>query len=269
MLALAAVRPAASQAPTPAQNPATAEPEPGEPQPEGAPQPSPSATPGPPVDLEAPLDAAERDTILRLGWRTLVGRLTGDPIGNKDLEAYAFTPRLLAPRGCWVTVKKSGQARGSQGEFESRRPLYQQVIVFVRRAATGDTRFQPLSDRDLPDLTLEIAVIRGSRRVSAPEEILIGTHGVYLSKWGRGALFLPEIPAAGGWSATRTLQELCRQASLPADAWREGARIEVFTTEVIAGGQPPPLPPAAPAPDAPSAPAATPAPTGSGGAAPS
>jgi AmmeMemoRadiSam system protein A len=261
-LALLASGPVVAQTPRPEPPPAEAPTGSGTSSPDAAPPPSPASSPQPTPDLDAPLDAAERDTLLRLAWRTLVGHLSGDPIRDADLEAYAFTPRLLAPRGIWVTVKKGGQVRGSQGEFEPRRPLYQQVIIFVRRAATRDPRFVPLTDRDVPDLTLEIALIGRGRRVAGPEEIHIGEHGIYLTKWGRGALFLPEIPAAGGWTPARTLQELCRQASLPADAWLEGARIEVFTTEVIAGAQPRPQPPAGSAPEATPAPPAAPGPSG-------
>jgi AmmeMemoRadiSam system protein A len=258
--ALLVAHAAAAQGPPPAPPPPETQPDPGASPPPEAPQPSPSVTPGPEADLDAPLDAAERDTLLRLGWRTLVGHLTGDPIRDADLESFAFTPRLLSPRGCWVTIRKGGQVHGSQGEFEGRRPLYQQVIIFVRRAATRDARFLPLTDLDLPDLTLQIALIGGRARVAGPEEIRIGEHGVYLTKWGRAALFLPEAPAAAGWSPTKTLQELCRQATLPADAWTDGARIEVFTTQVIAGARPAP-PPGSEAP--------TPAPPpGSGGPAP-
>ncbi len=226
-----------------------------------APAPSPSATPGsieapptpeaPPVDPYAPLDPAERDTLLRLAWRTLVGHLTKNPIQDTDLAAFDLTPRLQGRRGCFVTLKKGGQARGLQGEIEPTRPLYQQVIVFTRRAATRDPRFLPLTDRDLGDLVVEIAVIGRREKVEAPAAIRVGEHGVFLEKWGRRALFLPELPTAQSWTPERTLEELCRQASLPAGAWSQGARLEVFTTEIVAGPQPPPPPPpASPAPEA-------------------
>ncbi|MBI4169493.1 MAG: AmmeMemoRadiSam system protein A [Acidobacteria bacterium] len=218
---------------------------PGPPEPAPAGEPLPEATE---VDPVAPLDAAERDILLRLAWRTLAGHLTGHPIQDSDLADLDVTQRLAAPRGCWVTLRKDGGVRGSQGEIEATRPLYHQVIVFVRRAATRDPRFLPLTALDLDGTEIEIAVIGKRERIDGPGAIRTDRHGVFLEKWGRRAVFLPGIAAARGWDAARTLDELCRQASLPAGAWSSAARLEVFTTEVIAGAQPPPAT-AAPAPE--------------------
>ncbi len=218
--------------------------------PEGAaaPAPSPAAESAsvpealPPVDLQGPLEAAERDTLLRLAWRTLTGHLTDHPIRDRDLEEYALTPRLQAARGCFVTLRTGGEPRGNQGEIEATRPLYQQVIFFTRRAATRDPRFVPLTNRDLADTTVEISVLGGRSTVSGPGDIQIERQGVFLEKWGRRALFLPGQAASKGWSPERTLDELCRQAALPAGAWKQGAKIEVFTAEIVVGPQPPPVP---------------------------
>jgi hypothetical protein len=213
-----------------------------------------AAAPAPPVDPFAPLEPPERDTLLRLGWHTLVGHLSGRPIQDADLLGYDLTPRLLAPRGCWVTLRLNGTVRGSQGEIEPSRPLYQQVIVFVRRAATRDPRFLPLTEPDLAATSVEIAVIGRREPVQGPEGIRPDAHGVFLEKWGRRAMFLPGVAASQGWDARRTLEELCRNASLPRDAWGAGARLEVFAAESVSGprppGIPPPAPPAAPAPPA-------------------
>jgi AmmeMemoRadiSam system protein A len=228
------------------------EPPPGEAGPAAPGSPAPPEAEGPAVktpevDLDAPLDAAERDTLLRLAWRTLAAHLTGRPLQDGDLADLDITRRLEAPRGCWVTIRKGATVRGSQGEIEATRPLYHQVILFVRRAATRDPRFLPLIDLDLEGSEIEIAVIRNRMAIEGPGDIRPDTHGVFLEKWGRRAVFLPGIASARGWDAVRTLDELCRQASLPAGAWSRAARLEVFTTEVVTGG--PPQPVASPAPD--------------------
>src|SRR5206468_499621 len=82
-------------------------------------EPAPSPSPTPAVDCGArPLGAAERETLVRLGWRSLSGHLTGNPLKDADLESYALTPCLLAPRGLFVRLKKGDQVRGLQGEIE-------------------------------------------------------------------------------------------------------------------------------------------------------
>ncbi len=199
--------------------------------------------------------------LLRVAWRTLIGQVTDNPIKDSDLAAYAFTPCLIAPRGLFVTLNRDGRVRGRQGEIEASRPLYQQVILFTRRAATRDSRFPPLSNADLGGLTIELALIGPRTRVNGPAEIHLDSQGVFLEKWGRRALFLPGLPAQQGWTAERTLDELCAQASLPKGSWAESARIETFGAEIIAGAtpaepspSPSPQPTSAPA-DGPSAPA--------------
>ena len=205
-----------------------------------------------PPNREGPLDPAEKEILLRIAWRTLTGHLTKNPIQDRDLEGYRLTPRLTAARGCFITLRKGDEVRGKQGEIEPTRPLYQQVIVFTRRAATRDARFLPLTDRDLPGLTLEIAVLGDRSPVAGPSEIQIDRHGIFLEKWGRRSLFLPGEAVSKGWGPERTLDELCRQAALPAGAWKQGAKVEIFTAEIVAGPEPPPIA-AAPIPPAPAA----------------
>lgn len=233
--------------------------------PEAAPtpptEPEPSPSPTPAVDCEArPLDAADRETLVRLAWRALSGHLTGNPIKDADLESFALTPCLLAPRGLFVRLKKGDQVRGLQGEIEATRPLYQQVIVFTRRAATRDPRFLPLTERDLGSLIIELSIINDRRKVQGPGDIRLDVEGVFLEKWGRRVLFLPGIAPSQGWTAEATLDQLCAQASLPKGSWSESARIEAFTTEVASGG---PLPAAAapsPTPDPSATPDGSPSP---------
>jgi len=199
-----------------------------------------SAPPSPPGALEilhGPLSSSERETLQRIAWRTLVGRLEGHPIENRDLQILNMTPRLQRERGCFVTLKLGGETRGMQGEIEPSRPLYQQVIAFTRRAATRDQRFPPLTKADLASTEIEIAVIGSRRPVEDPGAIDLEHHGIFLEKWGRRSLFLPEVVASLEGTAAETLEALCRLAALPEGAWRRGARIEVFEAEVFSGRQ--------------------------------
>jgi len=210
------------------------------------------ATPAPAPDCSArPLDSEERDTLLRLAWRTLEGHLTHQPIKDADLEAFNFTPCLTVRRGLFVTLKKGGTIRGLQGDIEPSRPLYQQVILFTRRAATRDPRFLPLTDADLGESLIEIEIIGARTRISGPPDLSLDGRGIFLEKWGRRALFLPAILAEQHWTPERILDELCAQASLPKGSWSQSARIELFATEKISGPRPAGPPAAPPSPAAP------------------
>ena len=228
------------------------------PPPPPAPPPASSASPTPdalPIATTAPdcsarpLDTAERDTLLRLAWRTLEGHLTHHPIQDADLAAFTFTPCLTVGRGLFVTLKKGGTIRGLQGDIEPSRPLYQQVIIFTRRAATRDPRFLPLTDADLGDCVIEMEIIGARTRVSGPADLSLDGRGIFLEKWGRRALFLPAILAEQHWTPERILDELCAQASLPKGSWSQSARIDLFATEKVSGPRPaePPAVPLSPA----------------------
>src|SRR5208282_3435783 len=64
-------------------------------------------------------------------------------------------------------------------------------------------------------------------------EIEIGRHGLLISERGRRGLLLPQVPVERGWDATTFLEQTCRKAGLPLDAWRAGATIEAFTAEIF------------------------------------
>ena len=71
------------------------------------------------------------------------------------------------------------------------------------------------------------------RAVAGPDDIVLGTHGVLLSKGGRHAVFLPQVATETGWDLATFLSALAQKAGMPPDAWRSGARFEVFTAQVF------------------------------------
>jgi AMMECR1 domain-containing protein len=71
------------------------------------------------------------------------------------------------------------------------------------------------------------------RPVGGPEDIVLGKHGVVLTKSGRGAVFLPQVATETGWDLSTFLSALSQKAGLAPDAWRSGARFEVFTAQVF------------------------------------
>jgi len=65
------------------------------------------------------------------------------------------------------------------------------------------------------------------------EKVEVGKHGLLICEGPRRGLLLPQVAVEHGWDRETFLQHTCRKAGLPADAWRQGARIEVFTAEVF------------------------------------
>jgi AMMECR1 domain-containing protein len=46
-------------------------------------------------------------------------------------------------------------------------------------------------------------------------------------------LLLPQVPSEYGWDRETFLEQTCRKAGLPLDAWHRGAKLEAFTAEVF------------------------------------
>ena len=62
----------------------------------------------------------------------------------------------------------------------------------------------------------------------------IGRHGLLISLGLHRGLLLPQVPVEHGWDRIPFLEQTCRKAGLPLNAWQTGARLEAFTAEVFA-----------------------------------
>jgi uncharacterized protein (TIGR00296 family) len=66
-----------------------------------------------------------------------------------------------------------------------------------------------------------------------PKAVEVGRHGLVISQGGRRGLLLPQVPRENDWDRETFLEQTCRKAGLPLDAWRKGVTIEAFTAEVF------------------------------------
>ena len=72
---------------------------------------------------------------------------------------------------------------------------------------------------------------QGSAGGGAPEQA--GRHGLVVSASNQRGLLLPQVPLEHGWDRTTFLEQTCKKAGLPTDAWQQGATLEAFTAEVF------------------------------------
>ena len=183
-----------------------------------------------------PLTAAERAFLVDLATRAVDAAVRGH--AAPDAAALAagaglpLSPRLDACRGAFVTLTSGGMLRGCIGTIEGIGPLVDAVIGNGRAAALRDPRFDPVTPGELPHLSVEVSALTPLRPVDGPRDIEIGRHGVVLSRGGRRAVFLPQVAPEQGWDRDTTLRHLALKAGLPADAWREGCRFQVFEAEI-------------------------------------
>jgi AMMECR1 domain-containing protein len=46
-------------------------------------------------------------------------------------------------------------------------------------------------------------------------------------------LLLPQVPVEHQWDRFTFIEQTCRKAGLPVDAWKKGATLEAFSAEVF------------------------------------
>lgn len=183
------------------------------------------------------LTPAERACLREVAALAVAAATRGEPAPDAGAVArrhgLAESPRLLELRGAFVTLHAGNRLRGCIGTIEGRLPLLRTVADSAAAAAVADPRFAPVTPDESSNLALEISALTPLRDVDGPDAIILGRHGILLGKSGRQAVFLPQVAPEQGWDLPTTLAHLCRKAGLPADAWRDGARLRVFEADVF------------------------------------
>ena len=177
---------------------------------------------------------AERRYLLDLARKTIADRLKSSvapsPVPPETRAA------LRAHQGAFVTLHGRGQLRGCIGYIQADRPLEEVVVDAAAAAAFSDFRFAPVQKAELAGLSIEISVLSRPVRVSAPEEVQVGRHGIIISRGHSRGLLLPQVATEHSWDRATFLSQGCLKAGLPPDAWQKGATIEVFEAEVFGEG---------------------------------
>jgi AmmeMemoRadiSam system protein A len=184
----------------------------------------------------------ERNQLLRLAHDSISSALE-----HREISTEPPTPHFAEPRGVFTSIylrhDRPGQdSPGRNGPGEKLRgcvgyvlptcPVYRAVAETARAAAFDDNRFSPLTREEATHLVIELSILSPPQSIE-PEEIEIGRHGLLISWQGRRGLLLPRVPVEHAWDRTIFLEQTCRKAGLPPDAWQKGATIEAFTAEVF------------------------------------
>ena len=193
----------------------------------------------PPAPQPAELDHAEQQAALALARATLATHLTHEGQLAEWFAAHKVEGNLAAPAGVFVTInnrgakaRKEGRLRGCIGTMEPSGPLAD-AIVEAAVSAAHDPRFPELDAAELAEVGVEVSVLSPMRPVANADAIVLGKHGVLLSKSGHRAVFLPQVATETGWDLPTFLSALSQKAGLAPDAWKSGARFEVFTAQVF------------------------------------
>ncbi len=141
---------------------------------------------------------------------------------------------LTRDRGAFVTLKKNGELRGCIGYITPIKSLVETVRDVAAFAALKDPRFPPVSAAEVGQLDYEISVLSPLRRVTDIKQIQVGHHGLLMRKGEREGVLLPQVPTEQGWDRKTFLEQTCRKAGLPPQAWQdEDTDIFMFTALVF------------------------------------
>lgn len=150
------------------------------------------------------------------------------PLDNMD-------GKMTEMGSCFVTLHTlTGNLRGCIGNIIAHEPLGKNIAHNAINAAFNDPRFPSLEPEELGNIEIEISVLSPPSAIAAPEDFIIGKHGIILECRGRTGVFLPQVAPEQNWDREDTLTHLCYKAGLPFRAWQsEDVKLSVFTALVF------------------------------------
>ena len=174
------------------------------------------------------LSEPDRSALLRLARRSVEEAVYQDCL-LKDIPSEGiFSERC----GVFVTLHTHGRLRGCIGVVEPLETLGESLARSAASAALQDPRFPPVRADELPDLAIEVSLLTPPEPIQ-PDEIEVGRHGLLISRGSHRGLLLPQVACEHHLSRERFLEETCRKAGLPEDAWKDSStEIRAFTCEI-------------------------------------
>ena len=171
----------------------------------------------------------DQETLLQIARDSVRAHLLEQ---EPDLPLISSGP-LTQPQGVFVSIHRGTSLRGCVGTIHPTLPLYQSVAGCAVAAASQDERFEPLELSEIPEVEFEISVLSEIENVTDIQSIVIGSHGLIVSRGNSRGLLLPQVAIQHEWDREQFLGETCRKAGLPPTAWKQGATVQRFTAEVF------------------------------------
>ncbi|MBS1954028.1 MAG: AmmeMemoRadiSam system protein B [Cyanobacteria bacterium SZAS-4] len=189
---------------------------------------------------ETKFSDADKQNLLKLARLTLESSVRAGQLPGEDEIRFALSDFTQKKMGAFVTLYKIDpqepshkELRGCIGYIWPVKPLIQTVMDNTIGSSSRDYRFQPVIQAELPDIEIDINVLTAPRRVRSHNDIVVGQDGVVMYKDGKQSVFLPSVATEFGWDRSELLTQLSIKAGLPGDAWKQGARFDVFQSTSI------------------------------------
>ncbi|MEH6580212.1 MAG: AmmeMemoRadiSam system protein A [Amphritea sp.] len=175
--------------------------------------------------------AADREYLLNVAMLSIRSGLEcGRQYAPEEVQTLMS---LQHKRACFVTLKLAGKLRGCVGNMEATSRLVDAVAKNTYRAAFEDARFEPVSEQEIVNLTIDISVLTPLKLLAvASNQALIDTlrpdiDGLLFEAGAHRATFLPSV-----WeqlpSAENFVSHLKKKAGLASDYWSDDVNCWVY-----------------------------------------
>jgi len=127
-------------------------------------------------------------------------------LARKSLETFVREGRVIEVpddlpeemkenrAGVFVSIKKNGQLRGCIGTIEpTRKNIAEEIIHNAISSGTGDPRFYPVEEDELPSLVYSVDVLMKPEPIQSIEELDVIKYGVIVRSGHRSGLLLPNL----------------------------------------------------------------------------
>ena len=175
------------------------------------------------------LSDEEKRSLILMARQEIERSLIRENSGKKQIAD--LQGNVHATCGAFVSLYVKDELRGCMGTFSESDLLCDNVRRMAIAAAWSDSRFRPVYRAELADLEIEISVLSPRKRISGPQEIIIGKHGIYIQKDSFRGTLLPQVAVNQNWDAEEFLGHCAKyKAGLEWEEWRSA---ELYTYEAI------------------------------------
>ena len=179
------------------------------------------------------LSDEDKKALLALARETLANYLaTGE---YQKADEKQLSDALTQEAGAFVTLHMNGALRGCIGQFPRATPLYEVVQKMAVAAAVKDSRFPEVEEEELDDMHIEISVLTPMEKVTDPQEIELGKHGIYIRKGPASGTFLPQVATETGWTKEEFLGHCAKdKAGIGWEGWQDA---DLYRYEALVFGE--------------------------------
>ena len=135
------------------------------------------------------------DAYVRLARKSLEYYIrTGKQINIKECADVITDEMMHTAAGAFVSIHEHGRLRGCIGTILPTAPnLAEEIIGNAVSAATRDPRFDPIEEKELPWLEINVDVLSAPEPIESEKELDPKKYGVIVSSGYKRGLLLPDL----------------------------------------------------------------------------